>query len=86
MVARMRHDRIIESFGGNKALARLIGRSDSAISRWRDNGIPPQFWVALATLSRKHAEQEITLEAIAIGPPGRAGNHRSRSPRAERVA
>lgn len=67
----MRHDRIIELFGGNVALGELVGRSDSAVSRWRINGIPPNYWPMVAMLSRKHAEREVSIEALAAGHPVR---------------
>lgn len=81
----MRHDRIIDLFGGNTALGELVGRSDSAVSRWRINGIPPNYWTMVAALSRKHADEEVSLESLAAGhggPPAR----RSKGNRAERVA
>lgn len=86
MVAAMRHDRIIELFGGNVALGELVGRSDSAVSRWRINGIPPNYWPLVALLSRKHAGKEITIEALAAGPPTRAPGVRGKGVRAERFA
>jgi hypothetical protein len=68
----MRHDRIIELFGGNVALGDLVGRSDSAVSRWRVNGIPPQYWLMIVALSRRHASEQVSFEMIAAGPPVRA--------------
>lgn len=82
----MKHDLIIDLFGGNTVLGKLVGRSDSAISRWRDNGIPPNFWPMIAMLSRKHAAEEVTIESLAAGPPTRYGSYRSKGARPERVA
>ena len=81
----MRHDRIIDAFGGNTALSLLIGRSHSAISRWRDNGIPPQFWPLIVDLAEAQARRlrsdsafrpgdadcfdEITMEELRAGLP-----------------
>jgi hypothetical protein len=63
----MRHDRIIDLFGGNTALAKLVGRSDSAISRWRDNGIPPRFWPLILDLADGHGFEEITIDELRAG-------------------
>lgn len=80
----MRHERIIDLFGGNVALGRLVKRSDSAISRWRANGIPPNFWPMIARLSRKKADREITIEDIAAGAPSPV--ERSPKARAQQAA
>ncbi len=45
----------------------LSARSDSAVSRWRINGIPPNYWTMVAALSRKHADEEVSLESLAAG-------------------
>ena len=87
MVATMRHDRIIELFGGNVALGDLIGRSDSAVSRWRTNGIPPNYWPLVAMLSRKHATKEVTIESLAAGPPVKGAlAYRARTTKGRTVA
>lgn len=87
MVRAMRHDRIIDLFGGNVALGDLVGRSDSAVSRWRINGIPPNYWPMVAMLSRKHASREVSIEALAAGHPTRpAFRYRSKGARVEPVA
>jgi len=82
----MRHDRIIDLLGGNTTLGRLVGRSDSAISRWRINGIPPNYWPELARLARKLKVEDITIESLAAGHPARASEYRSKGRAAERVA
>jgi hypothetical protein len=79
----MRHDRIIDLFGGNKTLSKLVGRSDSAVSRWRDNGIPPSFWPLILDLADAHAIDEVTIDELRAGLPRasryRAGNRSARS-------
>jgi hypothetical protein len=80
----MRHDRIIDLFGGNMALSKLVGRSDSAISRWRDNGIPPAFWPLILDLADAHGlADQITIEELRAGLPRdsryRAGKRPARS-------
>lgn len=79
----MRHDRIIDLFGGNTVLARLVGRSDSAISRWRDNGIPPAFWPLVLDLADAHGLDDVTIEELRAGLPKdsryRAGRSRART-------
>lgn len=65
----MRHDRVIDAFGGNAPLAKLVGRSDSAVSRWRNNGIPPVFWVRIVHLSRVYASEAVTIEALTADMP-----------------
>ena len=65
----MRHDRIIDLFGGNTALSELTGRSDSAISRWRINGIPPAIWPLLLDLAAARGLDEITIEELRAGLP-----------------
>ena len=79
----MRHDRIIDAFGGNTALGRLVGRSDSAVSRWRDNGIPPSFWPLILDLADAHDLDEINIDELRAGLPRdsryRAGKRLARS-------
>lgn len=79
----MRHDRIIDLFGGNTELAKLVGRSGSAISRWRDNGIPPAFWPLILDLAEAHGLDEVTIEELRAGLPReskyRAGNRFARA-------
>lgn len=79
----MRHDRIIDLFGGNTALGKLVGRSDSAISRWRDNGIPPAFWPLILDLADAHALPEVSIDELRAGLPKdsryRAGKRLARS-------
>lgn len=79
----MRHDRIIDLFGGNMALSKLVGRSDSAISRWRDNGIPPSFWPLILDLAAARHFDEVTIDELRAGlPPDsryRAGRRPARS-------
>jgi hypothetical protein len=82
----MRHDRIIDLFGGNSVLGKLVGRSDSAISRWRDNGIPPNHWPMLTRLARKLEIEDVTIDSLAAGHPTRGSDYRSKGRAAERVA
>jgi hypothetical protein len=83
--AAMRHDRIIDLLGGNTTLGRMLDRSDSAVSRWRDNGIPPSFWPDVVRIAAKLGKEEITFDALANGSRTRVGN-RSKGRTAERVA
>jgi hypothetical protein len=79
----MRHDRIIDLFGGNTALSELVGRSDSAISRWRLNGIPPAFWPLILDLAAVRDLDEITIDELRAGLPAgsryRVGKQPARS-------
>lgn len=65
----MRHDRIIDLFGGNTVLSELIGKSDSAISRWRINGIPPAHWPFIVDLAEARGLDEITFDELRAGLP-----------------
>lgn len=49
----MRHDRIIQLFGGTSALARLVVRDPGSVSRWKQNGIPPNLWKTLMQIADK---------------------------------
>jgi hypothetical protein len=79
----MRHDRIIDLFGGNMALSKLVGRSDSAISRWRENGIPPSLWPLILDLAAARRLDDITIDELRAGLPKdsryRAGRRPARS-------
>jgi hypothetical protein len=81
----MRHDRIIDAFGGNTALSLLTGRSDSAISRWRSNGIPPAFWPLILDLAAAQGLNDITIDELRAGLP-RESRYRTRKPLARSVA
>jgi hypothetical protein len=83
--AAMRHDRIIVLLGGNRTLGRLLDRSESAVSRWRDNGIPPSFLPDIVRMAQKLGKEEITFDALVNGSRTRVGN-RSKGRAAERVA
>lgn len=88
MVRAMRHDRIIDLLGGNTTLGRLLDRSDSAISRWRTNGIPPNFWPRIVRLAAK-LDVDVTFDKLAAGPPSDRSvtdRGKSRGRTAERVA
>lgn len=80
----MRHDRIIDLFGGNAALAKLVGRSDSAVCRWRDNGIPPALWPLILDLADAYDHAEVTIDELRAGLPKasryRAGKRPARVP------
>jgi hypothetical protein len=79
----MRHDRIIDAFGGNTALSLLTGRSDSAISRWRSSGIPPALWPLILDLAAARGLDDITIDELRAGLPVgsryRVGKQLSRS-------
>ena len=75
----MRHDRIIDLFGGNTALAELVGRHHSAVSRWRINGIPPSFWPFVLDLAAARALDEITIDELRAGLP-RNSSYRVKRP------
>jgi hypothetical protein len=77
----MRHDRIIDLFGGNTPLARLFGLTDSAISRWRTAGIPPAHWPLLVDFALAHGLDEITIEELRAGLP-RDSRYRVKRPAA----
>jgi hypothetical protein len=81
----MRHDRIIDLFGGNTALGKLVGRSDSAVSRWRDNGIPPNMWPIISVLARQQGIRGASIESLAAGPPTMTQSYRTRGSRSEPV-
>lgn len=75
----MRHDRIIDLFGGNTALAGLVDRHHTAISRWRTNGIPPSYWLLLAKLAAERGfGRDVTIEELSAGLP-RDSRYRIRS-------
>ena len=83
----MRHDRIIDLLGGNRPLGRLVGRSDSAVSRWRVRGIPPNYWPLIVRLAIKLGKDQITYDALAVGPPARrVVQYQTKELKVERVA
>jgi hypothetical protein len=68
----MRHDRIIDLFGGNIPLAELVGRDPSAVSRWRINGIPARHWPLIVRLARRRRVagfDDVSLTNLAAGMP-----------------
>ena len=81
----MRHDRIIDLFGGNTPLSQMTGRSDSAISRWRSNGIPPSFWPLILDLAAAHGLAEVTIDELRAGLPA-GSRYRVGKPLARSVA
>jgi hypothetical protein len=67
----MRHEQLIETLGGNVAVAALCGRSPSAVSRWRSNGIPSRFWPRLVRAALRR-DVPIDLETYFVGHPQRS--------------
>jgi hypothetical protein len=65
----MRHDRIIDLFGGNQIVADLVGKHNSAVSRWRKDGIPPVYWPFLARVARRRRLKDIDMEDFVAGLP-----------------
>ena len=57
----MEAKQIIEKFGGQSALARLIGKGQTTVAYWAKTGIIPAKWHE--TLLSLAAEQGITLVA-----------------------
>ena len=48
---------------------RSVGRSNSAISRWRINGIPPAYWPLMLDLADARGLDDITIEELRAGLP-----------------
>jgi hypothetical protein len=87
----MRHDRIIDLFGGNIPLAELVGRDPSAVSRWRINGIPARHWPLIVRLARRRRVAEfddVSLTSLAAGMPKQTvpAYHRRKGCNAETAA
>lgn len=45
-------DEIIDSLGGTNEVARALGTSASAVSQWRNRGLPPDTFLVLYGLLR----------------------------------
>lgn len=56
-------DKVIEALGGTRKVAKLCGLTDSAVSQWRQNGIPRPW---LMFLSRECPQQFAALAETAI--------------------
>lgn len=66
-------DAVIDLLGGTSATARLVGRSNQAVSNWRGTGrLPPEtFLVISAALSERGASAPASLWGIAEPAPVR---------------
>ena len=73
------HSKLIDALGGNTKVGAALGRSDSAVSRWRVNGITPWAWPAVARLAAAAGIKITTEQLEATSPPfGRGGTSRNR--------
>lgn len=64
----MNPDTLITSLGGHRELAKAIGKSESRVWRWRDEGIPSRSWVAVVALAKRKGVP-LTLADLAAQQP-----------------
>jgi transcriptional regulator with XRE-family HTH domain len=65
----MDHRVILDSLGYYRDIAARLGVSHSTVSRWKAEGIAPEYWPAIYRMARAQRRFEITLEAIEEGSP-----------------
>lgn len=47
------------------ALAAQLGLDPSTVSKWRERGIPGEYWLAIVDFAAARGENEITLDVLA---------------------
>lgn len=58
---------VIETFGGVRATARALGRAQSSVSKWQQNGkIPTSMLTAILSVAKERG-LPITAEDLVIG-------------------
>lgn len=66
----MNGKQIIDKFGGQSALARLIGKPQSTVSYWAKTGkIPMRYWTKLSILARERGIELSAEEFVYNDPP-----------------
>ena len=65
----MDHRAILNSLGYYKDIAARLGVHHSTVSRWKSEGIAPEYWPAIFRMARAQRIRGITLEAIEEGSP-----------------
>ena len=64
----MTASQIIDALGGTGKVAAELSVSAPTVSvwRWRPNGIPGRYWMALVAMAEASGHKEINLEALAL--------------------
>jgi hypothetical protein len=65
----MQHHDIIQTLGGPAKLAEALGCHHSQPVRWKESGIPPRRWKAVAQVAQAAGHAEITVAALAAAAP-----------------
>lgn len=55
---------LINAFGGNTELAKVLDAPSPTVAAWKHRGIPPRHFPALVAQARAHKLKGITLESL----------------------
>ena len=68
----MTADEIVNYFGGGEKLANALGLKRPAVNKWKQNGVPARYWLAISRLPKP---PEVTLDILENHTyPGRKKN------------
>jgi DNA-binding transcriptional regulator YdaS (Cro superfamily) len=76
----MDHKAILNAIADYKVIAARLGVHPSSVSRWKRDGIPPEYWPAISRMARAKHLRGITLELIQAGSPTYAGHREEEQP------
>jgi hypothetical protein len=78
----MEHKDILAALGYYREVAARMGVHHSTVSRWKTEGIPPEYWPRVVRMARARKVRGITLEVIEAGSPvwGERGKERQADP------
>ena len=65
----MTHLDIIQLLGGPAKIAGVLGCHHSQPVRWKETGIPPRRWKAVAQMAAANGQPQVTVAALAASAP-----------------
>ena len=68
---------VIGKFGGQSALARMIGKGRSTVQHWRKTGTIPAQWHPVLLQAARDQGIDVSPEDFILAPPDSAGNARN---------